>query len=299
MKVFCTGAYGLVGSRFVELMHDRFDIIGSDRGDAPFDLPVASFVRCDITDTQEVSRVFDQTRPDAVIHFAAYTDVDEAEKQKGDKTGSAWAINVKGTEHVVQAAKDVGSHTIVISTGHVFGGEHAPNTEETKPDPLSWYGVTKAEAERVAQEIDPNVCIARIHYPFRQSFPFKTDMVRSMIDKLKGNTLPPMFTDQQITPTYIDDIAHGLSILLEKKIVGLVHLVGSSSHTPYEIATILAQTFFPEKKMSIQKTTLTEFSATHPSYAPRPLDDRMESKRCVSLGLRMHKFSETLSLMTA
>ena len=153
MKVLVTGTSGQLGYDVVqELIRRGHEAIGADRsgGDGDF-----KRVKLDITDAERVSGVVDELKPEAIIHCAAWTNVDGAEAPENlDKVR---AVNVEGTRNLAKAAKKVDAKFIYISTDYVFNGS---GDEPWKPDdknyaPINVYGQSKLDGEKeVAQILD-------------------------------------------------------------------------------------------------------------------------------------------------
>src|SRR3990167_9852750 len=97
-KVTCAviGASSMVGSRFCDLAQDQLNLIKAD---------LRSQVPVDITQKKSVSDFFNNYDFDWVLLFSAFTDVDEAEKQRGSKSGLCWKINVEGVKNVAAECK--------------------------------------------------------------------------------------------------------------------------------------------------------------------------------------------------
>lgn len=251
MLVIGTGRSGLVGSRIVELLSDKFNFI-----DFSLDTGI------DITDKfvlEEAFRRHQQAK--AVVHLAAFTNVDAAWQQKGNKSGSCYRVNVLGTRNIAQLCAQFNKYLIHVSTDFVFDGRHPPAggyTEMDQPYPIEWYGETKYLAEKEVEQAGGQPCIARIAFPFRAHFPAKLDVVRRIIKGFKENSLPAMFTDQIITPTFIDDIAVAIESLINETPSGIYHLVGSTPLSPYQLACQIADVFGFDKKI-IKEGSLEEY----------------------------------------
>lgn len=280
-----TGLTGLVGSRVVELTSDIFDWTNWSRHNG-----------VDITDEECVSSVIEKSVSDTLVHFAAFTDLDEAEKQKDNKNGSCYQINVIGTKNIALACAKKSKHLIYISTDAVFDGKKSiPYVETDKPNPINWYGQTKWLGE---QEIVKSGCkftILRIAYPFRAKFENKKDFVRKLLDKFSKGEKLKMFSDTLFTPTYIDDIAKALKVIIQVKPLGVFHAVGSSILSPFQAATVIAEVFGLDLK-SIQPIKLsdylTEFSRPYPRWA-----GLSNSKLKTELGISMSGFKEALGVI--
>lgn len=248
-----TGLTGLVASRFQELYSQDFDFTNID---------LATGI--DITDQPAVNQVMAQSSASVCVHFAAFTDVDAAYSQSGDKTGSCYRINVLGTQNITQACAANNKYLIHISTDFVFDGINPPAggyTEAFLPHPIEWYGQTKLWAEQAVQNSGVSYAIVRITYPFRAHYPQKLDLVRSIISKLESNSLPPQFTDHIITPTFVDDIAPALRIMIDRRPPGIFHVVGSTPVSDYDLAVKVAQIFNFDTS-EVKRGSLEEFLKT-------------------------------------
>ncbi len=284
LKVIVTGAYGLVGSRIIEMWDEWAEVI-----------PLSHEV-CDITHRDTVIRTFSIAQPDAVLHLAAYTNVDGAEKESGNEDGQAWKLNVLGTQNVTEAAKMYGAHLYAASTDFVFGDDGIePHEEESERSPINWYGITKYEAEKIV-ETYADSCIMRFSYPFRAQYAKRTDFVRTMVSKIKARNLPSLFTDQYITPTFIDDLAPAIQTVITQKVIGKINLCGGSWHTPFEIGVMLAKALGIAESV-VKGRTMREYERKNPEYAHRPLNGRTISRRTSSLGFTMHPFPKAIEVL--
>lgn len=232
-SLIATGLSGMLGDRFRELYGHKFDFQNLDLTEG-----------VDINDEKAVMSAVEQASGDVILHLAAYTDVDEAHKQEGDKSGPAYQVNVVGTQNMVKAAKDYNKFLIHISTDFVFDGrKHKAYTEDDRPNPIEWYGKTKLMAEEKVQEGLDHYSIVRLSFPFRSNYEPKTDLVRRIIDGLKNDNLPPMFQDNFITPTFVDDLCKVFFMFTLKRPRGVWHATGSSHVTPYELANTVKEVF--------------------------------------------------------
>lgn len=250
-RVLGTGLTGLVGSRLVELLSDKYDF---------FNLDLTTGV--DITNIETLRSTIDAHPAQVLIHFAAFTDVNRAHEETNNKDGLVYKVNVVGTENVARVCQEKGIYLIHISTDFVFSGSKKEEyTEDDVRDPIEWYGQTKAWAEEVVERTLGNYAIARLTYPFRSNFSAKPDIVKKIRQGLEAGTLPPQFTDTVITPTFVDDIARALDVFIEKKPQGIYHLVGTTHCSPYELAVAVAQTFGFDSSL-IKKGSVEDYLRT-------------------------------------
>ena len=232
MKILVTGASGMVGSRFVETYPDRKNLLTPD-------LDVF-----DLTRPESVSAYFsNHSDITAVINLAAYTNVSEGQKQKGDKASLCYQLNVVGTQNLIDQIKDKDVYLIHISTDMVFPGDAAdpgPYAEDHPLNPdenrLTWYGYTKALAERIATSSLPSAAILRLIYPVVASYELKLDYLRAPLAYYEKNkNLYPVFDDQKMNITAVDEICLCLNRLLETRFTGVFHTGSADITTPYEI----------------------------------------------------------------
>ena len=286
----------MIGSRFVELTPRKNF------------LHLPSEVELDITNAKEVKDIISSYKFSAVIHFAAFTDVGGAEKERGDKNGVCWQVNVEGTKNLVDAINPNVTHFIHISTDMVFSGsseDPGPYDEEQKPeaypDKLTWYGWTKAEGERyVSEKLGNNASIVRLIYPVRASFEGKLDYLRRPLQLFDEGKLYPLFSDQQVSVSFIDEIATALEKIIDDNHRGVFHISSRDTTTPHEIVSyMLLKTRGLEK--AIDSTTLGEFLkktgqtvVRYPKYGGLSVN-RTEEK----LGLRFSSWREIVDKMVA
>lgn len=233
IPVLTTGLTGLVGSRIAEMLSDKYEF---------FNMDLTTGI--DITDKNSIAEFVKAHPAQLMIHLAAFTNVNAAFEQTGDKSGICYKVNVDGTRNIAEVCQENDIYLIHFSTDFVFAGDQdEPYTEESPRNPIEWYGQTKAWAEEVVEEVLDNYLITRIGYPFRAEFADKPDLVTKIRQGLEAGSLYPQFSDMIFTPTYIDDIARCMEVILEKKPQGIMHLNGSSSVSPFELAKKVASVF--------------------------------------------------------
>lgn len=306
MKIILTGATGLIGSRFEEIMFERHEIIPLSSKDT------------DIVNDSSVCNFFEGKSSDIVIHLAAKTDVDgcEADKEEdqrliksqiGEQTSiekmdwkpyrwfttrqrnSAFAVNFIGTSNLYNEARNRGIKFIYISTDFVFDG-NGKYDEESKPDPINWYGMTKWYGERL---IDTSKdLIVRLSYPYGYPSPVKPDFVQKLMSLLSEVDEVSLIEDQTITPTFIDDIVQGLDFLLKKNATGIYHLTGDSYEDPYHMGQMI------KEKMGLKTSILPSTRAeVYHNRAPRPFQSIMKNDKLKGLDFRPRSFKEGLELI--
>ena len=287
-EIITTGLSGLIGSRISKLLAAKYYF---------YDLSLPQY---NILDFKKIEKVFkEQTRAKIVFHLAAFTDVTAAWKQRGNKNGLCYQINVVGTRNLVKLCRRYQKFLVFVSTDYVFDGrKELSYLEEDRPNPIEWYGQTKLLAEKEIQERLQDFVITRVAFPYRAYFTKKTDYVRKIIQGLEEKNLYPMFTDQIITLTFIDDLAFGFDQIFKKKPRGIFHLVGSDRLSPYQIARQVAEIFgFSEsllKKGSLAQYQKCQVSDDRPWHKYLALSNQKARKE---LGTKMSTLKEGLQEM--
>lgn len=256
-EILILGGGSMVGSRFVELCGDQLKITSPNKSEL------------DLTDPVALENYFQKSDAEAVVNFAAYTDVDKAENEKDDREGLVYGLNCWSAGEVAKLCQKTGKHLIHISTDMVFDGKKsdAPYTEEDKPSPLCWYGKTKWMGEQAVLGNCDSSAIVRIQFPFRSCFLPKKDPVRFFLGELQEGRQIKAINDQTITPVLIDDVAVALQELLNRKSTGIYHIVTTDWTTPFDLVTKVSQLFDLNGELIIP-TTFAEYNATKRAKRP-------------------------------
>ncbi|MFH1971167.1 MAG: sugar nucleotide-binding protein [Patescibacteria group bacterium] len=291
MKILVTGSTGLVGSRFIELLEGKYEFI------------TPSYPEFDLTNSQSLEKVFNVYTPDVVVNFAAYTNVSESENQRDNKKESCWKINVEGTKNLVSLIDSKKTHFIHISTDYVFPGSEeskGPYSEGTLPESdsnkLTWYGFSKAEAEReVNKTLGEDRTILRIIYPVRAKYELKADYLRKPLSLFDEGKLYPMFTDQQVNISFVDEVTYALEKIFRNKLYGNYHCCSSNTSTPFDLVTYLIKKARGVDN-AVKPTTLDEFiKNTNSSKVRYPKFGGLLTKKTQeTLGIKFSSWKEII-----
>src|SRR4030067_2060031 len=198
LKLLVTGASGLLGNWTVTLACSDYQVTPTDVAE-----PLRpNAVKTDITDADAVRHLFQELKPDMVVHTASETNVDRCETERE----RAWRINVVGTRNIAEASLETNSKLVCISTDYVFDGERGLYSEEDPPNPIDFYGLTKLEGERQAIRRCKNVAILRTSVLYGRH-PGKQDFATWVINKLKQRQEITVVDDHFNTPTLAENLA--------------------------------------------------------------------------------------------
>lgn len=253
MNILVTGITGQLGYDVLKCLKRRgISCVGAGR--AEFDL----------TDGDSIRRFMDRVHPDAVIHCAAYTDVNRAQSERE----LCRAVNVGGTRHIAAACQALGAKLLFVSTEYVFPGEgdgYYRTTDATGP--LNVYGESKRDAELAVAECVERYFIVRISCAFGAH---GNNFVRTMLKLGQEKEEIRVVRDQIGSPTYTADLAELLCDMVETEQYGVYHATNEGVCSFAE----LAQEVMREAGLSARIIPI--LSDEYPSPAVRPKNSRLD-----------------------
>jgi dTDP-4-dehydrorhamnose reductase len=223
----------------------------------------------DLMDEAGLSRFLAEQRPEVVVNLTACADVDRAEAERGDTSGTVYHINALLPGRLAALCGELNSYLLHVSTDYVFDGQQAdrPYLETDAPRPLSWYAQTKQAGERAVLDSGSAACVARIEMPYSPRPHHKLDFARLCVSRLRTGTEVVGVVDQRITPVFLDDAVEALARLAEARAEGVFHVAAATWTTPYEFARAVATALNLDTGLIIQER-FERFATFRP--APRP-----------------------------
>lgn len=261
MRVLITGGSGQLGTSLQRILSREVQCF------AP------SHSELDITDREAVMRVFDEMKPNIVIHTAAYNRVDLAETQRE----LCYAVNVLGTKNVAEAGLRVGAYLISLSTDYVFDGKkQSAYLTSDKKNPLSYYGKTKSEGENIVLELNHNNAVLRTAWLFGLS---SENFVEAILRKAKEGQMLRVVADQIGNPTYASDLAELIAKMIELRPNGILHGTNTGACSRVEYAREILR--IANVNCAIEEIS----SAEYPTQALRPVRSELSNACLADAGL--------------
>jgi dTDP-4-dehydrorhamnose reductase len=184
----------------------------------------------DVGDHDATLKAVVDARPDAIVHLAAFADVEACE----DRRQEAFRTNALGSMNVAAGAREVGAYLVYLSTDYVFDGrKNEPYLEIDEPRPLNFYGLTKLYGERYVRELTTRHLIVRTSWLFG---PNGRNFVDKIIAAARSGAELTVVTDQRGCPTYTLDLARGLSGVIGRMLEGIVHMTNTGDTTWFGLA---------------------------------------------------------------
>ncbi len=239
-RVLVTGAGGQVGVDLVDTLNATLPL-GASTAFSPdaravevdeFEVVALTHHDLDITDRDRVVAALRATRPDVVVHLAAYTAVDRAEND----VDACFAVNARGTGNLSDAAHEAGAHLVAVSTDYVFDGHKGTSyVEDDATNPLSVYGTSKRDGELLCRADDTIV---------RTSWVMGVrgkNVVHVIADRATSGECVRFVDDQTGTVTVASDLARALVSVARTRPGGVWHVANSTTTTWFDIAAYVGR----------------------------------------------------------
>jgi dTDP-4-dehydrorhamnose reductase len=240
--------------------------------------------RADVRDGDQIIPLIVGFYPDVVIHAAAWTDVDGAER---DPDG-AYAVNALGTQNVALACQQAGAAMVYISTNEVFDGQATqPYREWDPPAPINVYARSKLAGERIAQMLLNRLYIVRtawLYAPGGNNFPSKIMATADRLGALR------VVDDELGNPTYASDLAQALVRLIGTGRFGIYHLTNEGACSRFEWAREILRLSGREH---VPITPIPSREWERP--ARPPLRAVLANTAAAALGIRLRPWQEALA----
>ena len=300
-RILLTGANGQIGTELAIVLPPLGEVIALDRQ------------QLDLSKPDDIRRTIQEIRPTLIVNAAAYTAVDQAEKQEA----VAQAINADAPAWIAREAKKIGAGLVHYSTDYVFdGSKHSPYEESDPPNPLSVYGKTKLAGEQAIQDVGlPHLIIrtAWVYGTRGRNFLLTILRLASQREELR------IVDDQFGAPTWCRDIARGTASVLARLMADregalslpetgevyhmtadgvtnwhdfAVAILEEASHVPANVSWLRAAT---EGRSLVAKRLSPITTAQYPTPARRPAYSVLSSSQLAQrFGVRLSEWRAQL-----
>ena len=262
-NILVTGSTGQLGSDVVkELLKRGYSTLSPNRSEL------------NLCSEDNIRNYIINSNCEAIVHCAAYTQVDKAEDEKD----LCIKINATATKHIAKCAKILDIPMIYISTDYVFDGtKDGKYTENDETNPINIYGESKLAGEKYVQEILDKYYIVRTSWVFNIN---GKNFIETMLRLSKANNQLSIVNDQIGSPTYTKDLSRLLVDMLETSKYGLYHATNEGYCSWYEFAN----TIFKLANINIDIKAIN--SNEYASRAKRPMNSKLSKDKLIEYGFK-------------
>ena len=233
MRILLTGKRGQIGAKLAVLLARLGDVAAFDRHEL------------DLLNPAHVRRAIRDAQPNMIVNAAAYTSVDQAEREEKQ----ARIINVDAPALMAEEAKRIGASLVHYSTDYVFDGSSSlPYTETDQPNPINVYGKTKLAGEEAIRAVGAQ------HLIFRTAWVYGTtgrNFLLTVLRLLTEREELKVVNDQFGAPTWSQEIATGTERILRQfsqqgrdsisKFGGTYHMTAASKTSWFQFAKMILE----------------------------------------------------------
>jgi dTDP-4-dehydrorhamnose reductase len=254
MKVLVTGAAGQLGSEVIKLLRKKnIECYGAVRNDF------------DLLNKEKTKSFISEYNPSAIVHCAAYTDVDRAEIEPN----LCYRINFEATKNIAETAKALEAKMMYISSDYVFNGRgEKPFEVDDRAEPLNHYGKSKYQGEKITKKLLNEYFILRTAWLYGIS---GNNFIKTMLKLAEKNTEISVVDDQISSPTYCTDLAELILEIIDTEYYGTYHGVNEGYCSWYEFAAAIFNYY--NLSIHLQAVKSSEFKRK----AERPKNSRLST----------------------
>lgn len=276
-KILIIGARGMLGHELVKVLGEdkNYEVVGTDMQDF------------DITSREQVFENIKKISPQIVINAAAFTRVDDCEKEEFKKI--CMKVNGTAVGFIAAACREIGAILVHYSTDYIFDGEKKEGykEDEKKFAPVNVYGESKLLGEQELQKNTDKFYLIRTAWLYGKN---GKNFVDTMLELAKKMKELKVVNDQTGSPTYAVDLAKRTKELLEGNYPsGIYHITNEGRVTWFDFA----KKIFEIARINVKLIPVT--SAQFPRPAKRPKYAALVNTKLPKSGKWEEALSEYLS----
>ncbi|MDF1612354.1 SDR family oxidoreductase [Stygiobacter electus] len=261
MKIFITGGSGFIGqylnielSKENEILTQYYSHIGN--------CTQFNSIKCSITDYALIEKIFNEFKPEIVIHTASISTAEKADKMN---PAEVYEINVNATKFLAEQCEKHNSKLIYFSTDLVYAGYRGSYLkEDAKLIPISLYAETKLMGEVKIQETFDNYLILRVALNYGLGLYHSSSHFQKIYEELKKGNEVKLFTDQYRSPISVIESARILSQIIKMDIrKEIINFAGKERLSRYQLGEKLCEVIGFNKEL-LKPITMEEANAIYP-----------------------------------
>lgn len=241
MRIFITGGTGLLGKALVENRSNDNEIVATYLGNYTMeDCEGVKYLQLDIRDLGGCIRIFRDFKPEILIHTASIGSPDYAENNRKETED----VNIIGTQKILSICEQFGTKFIYISSNGIYDGERAPYGEESKAEPINYYGEVKLQAETVTKQAKTQHSIVRPILMYGWNHPFeRLNIVTQAILKLQKGEVIHAYNDVYSNPLFNYSCAMAIWEIIKKEKYDIFNIAGAERVSIYQLLKKVSEIF--------------------------------------------------------
>lgn len=276
-KIYIAGCGGMLGEAFYTQFKGDFDLNCTDK-DVNEDW--LSFL--DFRDAEAYEKDVKEYNPDYLFHIGAYTNLEFCEKNADD----TYNTNTLSVENAVRIANSLNIPLLYISTAGIFDGKKELYDDWDLPNPLGVYARSKFMGERYVCENANRFLVCRAGWMMGSGPKKDKKFIQKLMKQIKdGNKELFIVDDKDGTPTYTQDFAKNVKLLIEKEYWGLYNLVCGGQTSRLEVTNELLRLLNLQEEIKVTAVKSDHFKDIY--FAERPPNERLINKKLDVRGLNI------------
>ncbi len=275
--IYIAGCGGMLGKAFYQQFKDDYQLKCTDK-----DVNDTWLSYLDFRDFQAYKRDVFDFKPDYLFHLGAYTDLEFCELNVED----TYLTNTLAVENAVYIANELNILLLYISTAGIFDGTKSFYDDWDMPNPMGHYARSKYAGEVFVKEFAKRYLICRAGWMMGSGPKKDKKFVQKIMKQLKEGKKELFVVNDKIgSPTYTQDFAKNVRLLLEQEIWGLYNMAGGDVTGRLGVAKEIVKIMNLESKVIIKEVSSDYFKKDY--FAVRPPCERLINRRLSLRGLNI------------
>jgi len=276
-KIYISGCGGMLGEAFCKQFKDEYELKCTDK-----DVNEVWLSFLDFRDFDAYKKDVLEFKPDYLFHLGAYTDLEFCEENSDD----SYITNTLSVENAVYIANKLDIPLLYISTAGIFDGKKDLYDDWDIPNPLGVYARTKYAGELFVKENVEKHLVCRAGWMMGGGPKKDKKFIRKIMKQLKdGKKELFIVNDKDGTPTYTQDFAKNVKLLLGEEYWGLYNLVCGGQTNRLEVTREILKILSLTEKIKLNVVSSAHFAKEY--FAPRPPCERLINKKLNLRGLNI------------
>ena len=268
-KIYIAGCGGMLGEAFYRVFGANYDLKCTD-----IDVNESWLSYLDFRSYDNYLESVTDFNPDYLFHLGAFTDLEYCETYQNE----TYVTNTLSVENAVHIANKLGIPILYISTAGIFDGTKDTFDDWDFPNPLGHYARSKYAGERFVEQNSPRHLICRAGWMMGSGPKKDKKFIQKIMKQIKLGKEELYIVDDKLgTPTYTDDFANNVKLLLEKEYWGLYNMVCGGFTGLVEVAKELLALLSLEDKIKINLVNSSYWEKEY--FAERPSSERLVNKK--------------------